>query len=304
MSLVNSISDKAIALLPDKWLINLRLGYFKLRRSFAPLAKTIYGTFDTEDLRNHLEQELGSDFDILMVHSSINGMSPHYTGTALELVKMLRDFCGPGKTLVMPAFYFGDPAIGSVYDTFKLNPVFDLRKSSSQMGLATELFRRSKGVLQSRHPVYRVAALGPKAEALVKGHETATTPAGYNTPFDYMANHNTIILGMGKSFQVITQVHHIEDSMGEKFPVPRAKPKPGGGVEVTVIDRDIKSSLVLRTNGIKWRLNMERLPNLLEEGDLRCWKFHNVSFFAARADTMTASLRRAAENGKTLYEPD
>jgi len=51
-----------------------------------------------------------------------------YTGTALELVNMLIDYCGPDKTLAMPAFYFGDPKIGNVQQTFKKNPNYNLNE--------------------------------------------------------------------------------------------------------------------------------------------------------------------------------
>ena len=43
----------------------------------------------------------------------------------------------------MPAFYFGDPDIGGANATFEKNPLFDLR-TPSQMGLATEIFGRTK----------------------------------------------------------------------------------------------------------------------------------------------------------------
>ena len=46
---------------------------------------------------------IGADFEILMVHSSVNNMTPMYTGSPLEFVKMLISFCGPDRTLAMPA---------------------------------------------------------------------------------------------------------------------------------------------------------------------------------------------------------
>ena len=89
------------------------------------------------------------------------------------------------------------------------------------MGLLTELFRRSKGVLQSRHPVYRVAALGPHAQELIRGHENAPSGMGKGTPFDYMAQHNARIIGIGKTFQVMTQTHHVESLLGSDWPAPQ-----------------------------------------------------------------------------------
>jgi aminoglycoside 3-N-acetyltransferase len=79
-------------------------------------------------------------------------------------VQMLIEFCGAERTLAMPAFYFGDPDLGGTSATFEKNLRFDLRRTPSQMGLATEIFRRTKGVRHGRHPIYRVSALGPLAE--------------------------------------------------------------------------------------------------------------------------------------------
>ena len=78
--------------------------------------------------------------------------------------------------------------IGGAYATFKQRPRFDVRKTPSMMGLATEIFRRSKGVVHSRHPVYRMSALGPLAKPLTDGHERAGSPCGRGTPFEFMAN--------------------------------------------------------------------------------------------------------------------
>jgi aminoglycoside 3-N-acetyltransferase len=303
MNMLHTLSDIALRYLPKRWFSALRTTYFTLRRKLYPVLRFKYGTFDAASLRAHLEQHLDSDFEILMVHSSVNHMSPYYTGNPLELVRMLIDFCGPQRTLVMPAFYFGDPKIGSVVETFKAHPYFDLKKTPSQMGLVTELFRRSKGVVQSRHPVYRVSALGPLAKELVQGHENASGPAGFGSPFEYMAAHNTLIIGIGKSFDVMTQTHHVDEIMGDAFPVPKKKVKQDSSPKVMVIDGKEEVPVTLRGSGIQWRFNIAKLPKLLKEGDLKCWEFHNVPLFAARALNVTSSLIEAAKKGKTLYDP-
>ncbi len=303
MNLLHTLSDLALRFLPQRWFSNLRTSYYTLRRKLYPLLRLKHGTFDTAELREHLEQRLDSDFEILMVHSSVNHMSPYYTGNPLELVRMLIDFCGPNRTLVMPAFYFGDQKIGTLIETFEAHPYFDLKKTPSQMGLLTELFRRSKGVVQSRHPVYRVSALGPLAAELVHGHENASGPAGVGSPFEYMAAHKTQIIGIGKSFDVMTQVHHVDDIMGDAFPAPRKKAQRDASLKVTVIDGAEEVPVILPEDRIQWRFNIAKLPELLKEGDLQYWTYHNVPLFAARAHNVTVSLTEAAKEGKILYEP-
>lgn len=304
MDIAHKLSEFAVRHLPENQFLKLRTRYFALRRHLQPLEKLIYGTFSTQDLRCHLEEKLSCNFDILMVHSSVNHLYPAYTGTALELVQMLIDFCrSKDITLAMPAFYFGNPQIGNVNDTFRKQPEFDLKKTPSQMGLATEIFRRYKGVIQSRHPVYRVSALGPLAENLVNGHEFSASPAGIGTPFDYMANKSdTLIISLGKSFHVLTQVHHVDDAMGENFPVPRIPIADRSAIKVTVIDGDAAIPVTLMGNGIRWYFNITKLPTLLQKGDLTTWKFHNVPLCAARADKLTNSLIDTAKKGITLYD--
>lgn len=302
MDFFHRISDLALRHLSGQRFTDLRRHYLAMRRHLTPAIRAIYGTFDTADLRRHMEQRIDPRFEVLMVHSSVNAMQPMYTGNPLELVHMLIDFCGPDRTLAMPAFYFGDPKIGSVQETFRKNSTFDLRRTPSQMGLATEIFRRTKGAIQSRHPVYRVTARGPLAEAITAGHERASSAAGHGSPFERMAARDTLILGIGKSYHVMTQVHHVDDILGEAFPVPRLPVDPDALPTVTVIDGEQRIPVTLRGGGLAWRFNVDKLPDLLQPGDLDLWRFHSVPFFAARARRITDRLVVAARHGKTLYD--
>jgi aminoglycoside N3'-acetyltransferase len=227
-------------------------------------------------------------------------MKPMFTDTPLQFVRMLIELCGPRRTLAMPAFYFGDPALGGAYATFKQQPSFDVRRTASQMGLATELFRRMPGVVQSRHPVYRISALGPLASALTTGHELAGTAAGLGTPFEFMATHDTRIIGIGKPMQVLTQAHHIEDVMGEAFPVAHRRVEP---IVMTLIDGPVKIPFTLTSTEVRGRYDPWRLRAIMEPGLLREWTFHHVPMFATSARDVTETLRRAAKRNVTLYEP-
>ena len=299
MSPLEAVSGLAVRYLDQKHLRSLRSAYFTARTKLHPVMRVIHGTFDASNLRRHLEQRVGSDFDILMVHSSVNHMQPMFTDSPLELVKMLMAFCGPDKTLVMPTFYFGDPEIGGAYATFVRRPRFDLKRVPSQMGLATELFRRMPGVVQSRHPVYRVAALGPLAKDLTKGHELVEYPNGIGSPFDFMAKHNTRVVGIGKTFQVLTQAHHVEGVMGDDFPVPRGN---GADLPITVVDGKEEVAAKLTGHGLLWEFNIWKLRQIMNAEQLQEWKFHHVPMFSTLAADVTSSLIDAARRGVTLYD--
>ena len=299
MSLFDAATGLALRYLPRDQFAALREQYLALRTKAHPVMRAVYGTFDSAALKAHLEQRVGRDFEILMVHSSINYMQPMYDDVPLQFVQMLREFCGPDRTLAMPAFYFGDPHLGGVGPTFEKNPRFDLRRTPSQVGLATEIFRRTKGVRQSRHPIYRISALGPLAGALTTGHETAERACGRGSPFDLMTAHETLILGIGKPFEVLTHIHHVEDLMGEDFPVPMSIETD---LEMTLIDGEEEIPFTLRRRGFTWNRDMWKLRDIMEPHQLREWRFHHVSLFATRARDVTEALLDAAKRGVTLYE--
>src|SRR2546428_309688 len=132
------------------------------RAKFSWLLKRWYGTYDTADLKAELQKYIPSDFAILMLHSSISNMQPMYQGTAKDLLEFLLRFVGPERTLAMPAFFFGTPEL---FDRayYRQHPRFDVRRTPSQMGLVTELFRRRPDVVRSLHPAHSVCAFGPLA---------------------------------------------------------------------------------------------------------------------------------------------
>ncbi|HTE41280.1 MAG TPA: hypothetical protein VK629_10630, partial [Steroidobacteraceae bacterium] len=111
MNPFEALTGLAVRHLDGARLHALRTRYHALRTKLYPVMRTYYGTFDTAALREHLETRIGRDFDVLMIHNSVNHMAPMYTQGPLELVRMLMDFCGPDRTLAMPAFYFGDAAV-------------------------------------------------------------------------------------------------------------------------------------------------------------------------------------------------
>lgn len=298
MNLTESLSSVLLRLLPREYFLKIRSAYFKLKKQASPLLCLLHGTFTASDLMAEIDKHLDKDWQILMVHSSVNGLMPMYKGNALELLKALIEYCGPNRTLVMPAFNFGEAREGA-REILKKNPRFDLGRTPSQMGLLTELFRRSKGVCQSRHPAYRVAALGPEAEALTSGHELAPGGMGKGTPFDYMALHNAQIVGIGKSFQVMTQVHQVESLLGEEWPAPLTLLP---NIPVTVVDRQGEFEMEIGGTQQLWNFNIWKLRKILSDEALREWRFHNCQMFAARAGEVTDALVDAARRGFTLYD--
>ena len=63
MSFIESASGLAGRHLKPEYFLYLRNCYSRVRQGLAPVIRQIYGTFDAADLRRHLEERIGDDFD-------------------------------------------------------------------------------------------------------------------------------------------------------------------------------------------------------------------------------------------------
>ena len=156
MNAFEALTGLAVRHLDAERLQAWRAHYHGLRTKLFPIMRLVFGTFDASELREHLEGRIGKDFEILMVHSSVNHMRPMYRDGPLELLRMLTDFCGSTRTLAMPAFYFGDATGGGAFETLRKQPRFDLKRAPSQSAATTRWAARS-GSCPPPRPRARIA---------------------------------------------------------------------------------------------------------------------------------------------------
>ena len=268
------------------------------RKRLAPVLSAVHGTFGNDELIAELKRRLPRDFEILMVHSSFDGLLPMFKGTAKDLVAALIDFCGPERTLVMPSFVMG----GRTYDTaeyFRSKP-FDVRVTPSEMGIVAEIFRRSPKVLRSLHPTCSVCALGPRAKELATGHHMSKTGMSADSPFGVMTQRPTAILGLGvEYFRCLTHVHTATSQMGDEYPIKFAK----RSTQIILVDYDgSRYEYELGLPDRSRKLDLRILWSILSKEELVEWRFHGVSMFVVpKAGVVTERLIDAARRGVTLY---
>jgi aminoglycoside 3-N-acetyltransferase len=273
---------------------------WRLRSKVSPILKASYGTYGNAELETELRAHLPEAFEILMVHSSISDMQPMYQGTALSLLELLMRLAGPHRTLAMPAFFFGS---ADLYhrDYYRKHARFDVRRTPSQMGLVTELFRRWPGVSRSLHPTHSVCAYGPLAQELLKTHHLSPQAWGELSPFGIMGRRQTVILGIGTEYyRSLTQVHSVEDVLGDKFPISRELEEP---VRVELVDRTGQATPYQMSPPLSERfvLKLERLRDFANPGDIDEWSFKGTIFYVTTAGKVDAAVRNAAFRGETLY---
>lgn len=139
---------------------------------------------------------------VLLVHSSLSAMG-YVPGGAETAIQGLLQVLGPGGTLLMPAL--------SYEIVTPENPIFDVRRTPSNVGAVPEFFRTRPGTRRSVHPTHSVCGVGPLAEALLGEHILDATPCGPHSPFRRLRDVGGQILMLGCGLEPNTSMHGIEE---------------------------------------------------------------------------------------------
>jgi aminoglycoside 3-N-acetyltransferase len=142
--------------------------------------------------------------DIVIAHSALRSFG-WVEGGEDAVIDALLAVVGPTGTLCMPALSYGD------YGPDKPPPPFDPRATPGIVGRIPERFRQRPGVRRSLHPTHSVAALGARAEELLRGHELSPTPCGPSSPWGRIARSGGSILMIGVGTQPCTMFHGAEE---------------------------------------------------------------------------------------------
>jgi aminoglycoside N3'-acetyltransferase len=267
------------------------------RRRMGRVFSLVHGTYTAKDLVKDLLERIPADTEILMIHSSYDRLLPMYTGRPQDIVDALIAACGANTTLVMPAFFLGGRTRNKreYYEAH----AFDVKRTMSEMGLLTEVFRRAPHVLRSLHPTHSICARGPLADQLTATHHLAFTRTGKGTPFELMAQRRCAIAGLGvEYFRVLTQTHIAEDMLGDEFPIDFSKET----FPVTMIDRDGRTVPYELTVGTTSKtLDNTVLRSLMRADALKEWTFRGTPLFVTFAGEVTNALIDGAKRGITVY---
>lgn len=195
--------------LSDKTKLSIKAKYGKIKTHLVLYLRS----YTADDLRSRLRQIGVAETDTLLVHANFEQDSG-FKGTPQDVVDALIQTVGLEGNLLMVSI----PYRGTAYDYLKRNKPFRIRKTMSMMGLVTELFRRTEGVMRSLHPTHPVLVYGKDSSWLVEDHEKCMFPCGAGSPFDKFRQLNGKILFFDVDFTSITFFHYIEDHIKHKLP--------------------------------------------------------------------------------------
>jgi aminoglycoside 3-N-acetyltransferase len=144
----------------------------------------------------------------LLVHSSLKALGTNAGGPA-AVIDGLRRALGPDGTLLMPALSYATVTAAQ--------PLFDVYRTRSCVGVIPETFRRTPGVRRSLHPTHSVCASGPLTGDLLGAHASDRTPCGQGSPFRRLQQLGGQILMLGCGLAPNTSMHAIEELVAPPY---------------------------------------------------------------------------------------
>ena len=191
---------------------------------------------------------------VLLVHAALRslGLPPDLPRAEIAIAGLLAAL-GPAGTLLMPALSYASVSAHQ--------PIFDVARTPSCVGGLTEYFRTRPGTLRSVHPTHSVCGVGPRAEALLAGHQQDVTPCGAHSPFSLLPQIEGQILFLGCGLRPNTSMHAIE----ERVVPPYLFGQPVD-YQAILADGSVTAMQVRRHNFAGWAQRYDRLEQILGGG--------------------------------------
>jgi aminoglycoside 3-N-acetyltransferase len=257
----------------------------------------LWYTFGPADLLAALRRVGVRTGDTLLVHISFDRFEV-FTGKASDVVTVLKDAVGPEGTLLMPTM----PFTGSAIDYIADGTILDVKRTPSQMGLVTELFRRYPDVRRSAHPTHPVAGWGPRAAELLADHHLTATPCGRTSPFGRLLDVGGKNLLLGAPIGTLTFFHTIEEILEPEMPFSAFTRET-----FQLQCRDASGTLLqtqtrLFDKGVPKRRLSKLLPALKANGAWHEEQVGRLPLILLRADEVLEACRAMARRGEFCYD--
>ncbi len=227
----------------------------------------------------------------VVVHSSMDEIARRVPGmTPVRLVNLLQELLGSEGTLLMATF----PFLGRQHDYLESHRSFDPRRTPSQVGLVTEIFRRMPGVIRSLHPTHSVAAWGKYAQDLTATHHLGTA-FGENSPLYKIQQVRGLVIGLGARLPRFSIMHVPE----ELHPKMRQHIFEATPITVTIVDGSTEIPYRLSVMRPDVDRNYDRVErHLLEDGaltyiersGLKCAVGHSEKLIARSLDLIDRNI--------------
>jgi aminoglycoside 3-N-acetyltransferase len=260
-----------------------------------------------KDLESDLSRAELPDGAVVFVHSSLSKLGFIDGGASTVLAALESLVVARGGTLAMPSFTM----TGTMYETLKSGPDFDVRETPTGMGKIAETLRCDKRSRRSIHPTHSVVALGARADWLVADHHRSPFAFDADSPLGRLLEADGYIMGLGTDLGPVTFYHVLEDLCGDSFPFPVYTPDSPVVREVTGWDGErlkvavmahssvVSADRIDKPTGVGVRNYITRY--LERNGGLRWVPVGEGKAWVIRAADMFTCLECLMVQGVTIY---
>lgn len=256
-------------------------------------------SYDGDALRRRLRRAGVRPGDTLMVHSSwlaLNG----FRGKPADMVTALKQAVGPEGLLVMTSMPYHNM---SSEQWLARGKALDLKRSPSMMGMLSEVFRRSEGVLRSASPTHPLLAWGRDAASFIQGHELTPFAFGPASPFAKLLYRDALILCIDAPFSSITFTHFVEDRLAHTLAVPLYAPGLHTGIVIGPDGvRHAREVRVLSSEANALRRDGRLIAQLEGEGSLKRGRVGNTRLLYLRASELAGGAERLVAQGGHFFD--
>jgi aminoglycoside 3-N-acetyltransferase len=194
------------------------------------------------------------------------------------------------------------PYRGSSQRYAESNPLFDVRRTPSAVGLISEVFRRRAGVIRSLNPLHPVLAYGPLASWLTADHEKSPYSCGQGSPFERFLKLDGKFLFFDAPYSAMTFMHYVEDRSMRHLPVELYERQP---TVLRVRDhagREIGVRQYFFSKDAREHRNFVTIERgLLAERQLHSTKIGNTKLLAVRATHVVECANALVAQGSGFY---
>jgi aminoglycoside 3-N-acetyltransferase len=248
-----------------------------------------------------------SNGDCILLHSSLKSIGYVENGANTVIDALIENISQKG-TLVVPTY----PLLGTMLKTcLNEDYIFDMNKSSTTIGAIPSVFLGYKNIIRSIHPTHSMSALGKNAESITKNHHIGNETYGKNSPWAKIVELDGKILGVGISLAWHTIYHHVEDIMGNDFPI-KVKRNQFYKINCKTIDGELLKVEVNPLDPKVAKTRIEKNPFILDYfteiyeklGIIQYGKIGEAKSWIVNAKEFCDVLIRLAKLGLTIYSTE
>ena len=141
----------------------------------------------------------------IIIHSSFKKIHQAFNNTTPQsVIENLKDKVSPSGSIIFPTFTYCFKKSSGDY------AIFDRMKSESKVGLLSETFRQSEGVVRTASPTHSFGLWG-KIKNDFEKTSSPESPLGKDSVLEWLTNNqNSYVLMLGTDFSSLTYGHYLE----------------------------------------------------------------------------------------------